>query len=60
MIRPKAWEQSAQGDALGRRDQSARRLKACESFSHPFGVAGWRVWVPRALPWAEHSQAFGL
>ncbi len=28
--------------------------------SHPFGVAGSAACVPRALPWAENSQAFGL
>jgi hypothetical protein len=39
--------------------QPPRRLKACH-MSHPFRVGRVCGPGPRALPWAEHCQAFGL
>ena len=64
---PKGWEFSAQGKersdaALGNRRVRASSPKGWDkrALSQPFGRLGLPRGFPRALPWAENSQPFGL
>src|SRR5205823_3452757 len=64
---PKGWEPSARGNAPGSRSHEIGSPKGCETaprtapaISQPFGLECSLGHRPRASPWAERSQPFGL
>ena len=57
----KGWESSARGNAPGQRTATAPSLKGWDGpLSQPFRLEDRARPEPRALPWAEDSQPFGL
>ena len=57
---PKGWDSSAQGNALGLRPSIISSLKGWEMLVAALQAAERFRSQPRALPWAEESQPFGL